>query len=403
MGKYIFLTGYYLPRPSATGICIHQLAKEAVKRGHDVATVCYYDNDTAKEFDGVKIIKIVPPTFLKENISVSTIEQKVNHLRSLLSKLIHIRKYPLRSVALVKRYSTELEMQIVNDERVVVVASVNPLEAVMAADRIKKKYPKKIVSVYYCADTLSNEKGNNGILSAGYRTKCGIRWEKNLFESFDKIMIMECHKEHYFSNEFAGLTDKMVLVNFPLLIRPEDSNVKKGNDYVQLTYAGTLYRSFRNPRYLCSLLVELSKKMKIHVSFLGSGDCNDIIDKAAEKSNGSIKKLGMQPHDVTMQHLKNADILLSIGNVNSPMAPSKIYEYMATGKPIIHVYAHSEDPCINPLKKYGNALLIKEEDSSGLAKVQEFINNRKILDFEVVHKKFLLSTPEYSVDVLESL
>lgn len=403
MKKYVFLTGHYLPKPGATGMCVHQLAKEVARRGHNVVTICYDDDDDTKDFDGVEIIKIVIPSFLKENMSASTIERKANHLRSLISKFIHIRSYPLRSDALVRRYIAEIEKQITDAEHVVITASVNPLEAVIAADKIKRKYPERVRTVYYCADTLSNEKGSDGILPAEYRTQCGIRWEKKLFESFDKVMIMECHKEHYFSSEFEELTGKMELVNFPLFSRLEVEEKKRMDATVELTYAGTLYRNLRNPQYLCDILIELSKKMKIHVSFLGSGDCDDIVDKAVEKSDRSIEKLGMQPHDVAMQYLGNADVLLSIGNAESPMAPSKIYEYMSTGKPIIHVYTYNEDPCMNPLKRYGNALLIKEKDPSGCEKIQEFINSRKRLDFEEVHKRFLLSTPGYSVDLIESL
>ena len=143
--------------------------------------------------------------------------------------------------------------------------------------------------------------------------------------------------------------------------------------------------------------------MKIHASFLGSGDCDDIIVAAAEESNGCIEKMGMQPHDVAMQYIGNADVLLSIGNVDSPMAPSKIYEYMSTGKPIIHVYTYEKDPCLDPLRIYGNALLIKENDSSGCEKMTKFIDNRKILGFEEVQRKFLLSTPAYSIDLIENL
>ena len=403
MKKYIFLTGHYLPKPGATGLCIHQLAKESARRGHDVTTICYADGDRTAAFDGVKTIKIDTPSFLRENISVSPLTRKLRHLCSMASKLIHIKKYPLRSPVVVRRYCKVLEAALADGAEITVVASVNPLEAVIAADKIKKKYPERVRSVYYCADTLSNEKGNDGILSAEYRTKCGIRWEKKLFESFDRVMIMECHRKHYFSEEFAGLTEKMELVSFPLFARFEMKSEGEKQDYVRLTYTGTLYRNLRNPQYLCTLLVELSKRTKIHVCFLGSGDCDDIIDKAARESNGAVENLGMQPHTAAMEYIGNADALLSIGNADSPMAPSKIYEYMSTGKPIIHVYTYDADPCMEPLKKYGNALLIKDGDPSGSEKLLQFIESRKILNFEEVSKKFALSTPQYSVDLIESL
>lgn len=403
MEKYVFLTGHYLPKPGATGMCVHQLAKETAKRGHDVTTICYEDNDYTKEFDGVKVIKIKQPSFLKESMVASTAKRKFNHLCSLVSKLVHIRNYPLRSMKTVKHYCEEIDKLIADEVQVVVVASVNPLEAVVAVDRVKKKYPGKIKAVYYCADTLSNEKGDDGILPAEYRTKCGVKWEKKLFGSFDKVMIMECHKEHYFSSEFAEFTHKMELVNFPLFTKLEIEEKVENDTAVELTYAGTLYRKLRNPQYLCDLIIGLADKLELHVNFLGSGDCDDIIDDTAEKTAGAVKRLGMQPHAVATKYIGNADILLSIGNTDSPMAPSKIYEYMSTGKPIVHVYTYEKDPCLEPLRKYGNALLIKDGDSSGGERLYSFIQNRKTLKYEDVSRKFITSTPGYSVDLIESM
>ena len=41
MKQYIFLTNQYLPKPGATGMCVHNVATELAKRGESVATVCY--------------------------------------------------------------------------------------------------------------------------------------------------------------------------------------------------------------------------------------------------------------------------------------------------------------------------------------------------------------------------
>ena len=99
--------------------------------------------------------------------------------------------------------------------------------------------------------------------------------------------------------------------------------------------------------------------------------------------------------------MDRSDILLSIGNKGTEMAPSKIYEYMSTGKPIIHVYSEENDPCIEQLVKYGNALLIKEgNDSRDL--IVEFINSRKNIDTSDVFKRFISSTPSYTVDLIIS-
>lgn len=404
MSKFIFLTNQYLPKPGATGLCVHQLAKLLVEKGHSVFTVCYSDGNNVKEYDGVNIVKINIPTFLKNSQSASDLDRKYKYCLSLWSKLIHLRQYPLRSNYLVNQYVKAVEKLLKKNEKVTIVASYTPIEATIAAAKVKEKYSKLVKIVYYSTDTLSNEQGDDGILSASYRCKSGMRWEKKLFESFDKIFIMECHKEHYYTNLYDKFKSKFELVNFPLIIREKEPSVINNikNEKIQLVYAGTLYKKLRNPEFMNKLLIQVLKLIDAEVFFLGGGDCEDIMRDAEIESNKKINYIGMQPHDVAKEKIKSADILLSIGNVESPMAPSKIYEYMSTGKPIVHVYTYDKDPCIEPLKKYGNALLVREGETNGGLRMLEFIKNRKRLSYEEVEELFQSSTPKYTVDILEN-
>lgn len=400
-GNFIFLTNQYLPKPGATGLCVHQLARELAK-DNNVWTVCYKDEDDRKEFDNVKIIKINVPFFLRENNSKSNIARKVQYYGSLYSKAVYFRQYPLRSRRLIKNYKKAIESILKSSGKATIIASYTPLEAVIAAKEIKDAYKDNVKIVYYSTDTLSNEQGNDGLLSAEYRTKCGIRWEKELFSKFDRILIMECHRAHYYTDTYKEFFQKFAVVNFPLLTRPViQASKKEEKSKTRLVYAGTLYKQLRNPEFLLNILVELSKKIEMEAVFLGGGDCEDLLNKAERDSNGAVKYLGMQPHDTAMQYIASADVLLSIGNVESPMAPSKIYEYMATGKPIIHTYTYEKDPCLEPLVRYGNALILKNDDNNALEKTLECIGHITILDYEEVECRFLTSTPFFSVDLIK--
>lgn len=400
--NYIFLTNQYLPKPGATGLCMHQLAKSLVKDGNNVYTVCYEDGEIDREYDGVKIVKIHTPLYLKDNQSASNIRRKCQYWMSVFSKLLHIFQYPLRSNRLVFEYVKNIQKILKENGHSTIIASYTPLEAVVAATKIKKKYPKLVKIAYYSADTLSNEQSEDGILSMEYRRAAGIKWEKKLFKEYDKIFIMECHKSHYYSEVFSEFREKFALVNFPLLHRVENQETirEEHDNKVCLVYAGTLYQKLRNPNFLNAILISMSKEVNINAYFLGGGDCEEIMRKAEINSNGSIHYLGMKTHDVAKKYIASADVLLSIGNVESPMAPSKIYEYMSTGKPIIHTYTYDKDPCIVPLQKYGNALLLNETDDNAVNKIVEFVNNRRYIPYEEVEKIFVTSTPSYTTTIL---
>lgn len=401
MKTFVFLTNQYLPKPGATGMCVHAIAREMACRGHESTVICYEDTYHDALIDGVKVIKIPVPAFIS-----STVISRRSQLASRISKLIHLFHYPLRSNRLVRHYVSAVKKCIKGKSEVTLIASYTPLEAVVAVQRIKQKYPH-IKTVYYSTDSLSNEQGTSGILSAGHREKCGYQWERKLFPWFDKILIMECHQDHYFAERYGSFRDKMELVNFPLIIQPasieQEPIQKRDKEIKTLVYAGALYRRLRNPQYTCKLITDASKELDLQASFLSCGDCEDILATAVQASDGAICALGMQPHSVAMQYIASADVLLSIGNAESPMAPSKIYEYMSSGKPIVHIYTYEKDPCLEPLRKYGNALLIKENEADAVERLAAFLRSPRSLRFGQVEEKFMTSTPRYSADIIEKL
>ena len=105
------------------------------------------------------------------------------------------------------------------------------------------------------------------------------------------------------------------------------------------------------------------------------------------------------------ESLQNADILISIGNRDSDMVPSKTFEYMSYCKPIIHLYIFKEDPVIPTLNQYPNALLLDANES-----VQTLVEQTKAfldkyskisVDPKMIRELFYESTPEFSIDLIE--
>ena len=55
-------------------------------------------------------------------------------------------------------------------------------------------------------------------------------------------------------------------------------------------------------------------------------------------------------------------MLVNIGNSVDNFMPSKIFEYISTGKPIINVYKIPECPTLKYLAEYPLALCVSEEE-----------------------------------------
>lgn len=408
MDNYIFLTNYYLPKPGATGMCVHQIAKELIKQNNNVLVIGYEDDDNKNVYENVNTQKIKMPFYLKNINKKNTILNRIKHIVQLIVKAYYLKKYPLRSKKLVQNYKKCI-IEYIKANKIkscTLVATYTPLETVLAASELKEEYPNIFKIVYYSADTLSNEQGEDGILSSSVRERLGKKWEIKLFAVYDLIFLMECHKKYYSQDVYIKFKNKIKYANFPLLTENNldfNSTIIKEKSKIYFTYAGTFYRIIRNPEYLCNILVNLTKKIDMEVNLLGGGDCDDILKKAESESNNKIIYKGMCSHKDAIKYINMADILLSIGNKNCPMAPSKIYEYMSTGKPIIHIYSDKNDTCLEPLKKYKNALLIKERELKAEEKITEFISEYKILNYEEIEKMFLTSTPQYTANILKNM
>ncbi|MHB8336526.1 MAG: glycosyltransferase family protein [Ignavibacteriaceae bacterium] len=190
---------------------------------------------------------------------------------------------------------------------------------------------------------------------------------------------------------------KTNLSNFPKLI-----NVKNN---IILTYIGTLYKNIRNPKYLINLFEFLVKEMHIinvELHFIGNiNDCWDEFNKYQTLIGNKIFVHGEITKEETIIKMNESDILINIGNSNKVQIPSKIIEYISTGKPIINFVKHFDDLSIDFLREYPSNLNIweNEEYEVNITKCNliDFIQNpkKRIEDYKIEQL-----TKKYSQDVI---
>lgn len=93
-------------------------------------------------------------------------------------------------------------------------------------------------------------------------------------------------------------------------------------------------------------------------------------------------------------------MLLNIGNSTNNQLPSKVLEYIGTGKPIISIYNIEDDTSNLYLKKYPNSLLINQKDDLGKNKtilkkyLLDIKNNNIIIDSQKIETIFENDTIE---------
>jgi len=416
--KILIMMGSYFPKPMANGICTHQIALELKKNGYDVHVICFNKSGDLKEdtYEGIIIHRVKMRMFFRlrfyaeDNINTwkGKCIYKVAMIINKIKKLIYAPFYPMTSPIFIYRYY-KLAKRLHKENNFDIIISVyNPLEALIAGSMMKKKY-KEINFAIYILDTLSNSPKVK-FLSKSWTEWKGWQWEKRIYKYADIIFNMKCHEEHHKKERYDKYIDKMKIVDIPLFTNFNNDTKQFCNPFdkynIQWVYSGTLYLGGRDPEYLCKIFTELNNKYNNRLHFYSRGNCEHIIIKYQDKSNDTIVRHGYVDRHEMLQAISYADILISIGNQESDMIPSKIFEYISTGKKIIHFYKSFNDSSIVYYKDYANVLLINENDNffENINAIKKFIYHKQndIL-VDNLKKIYIKNTPEYTVNFIKKI
>lgn len=110
---------------------------------------------------------------------------------------------------------------------------------------------------------------------------------------------------------------------------------------LELLYTGRFY-SFRKPDQLLAAVLAMDGVRLSLVAPELPVACADITRRHGSK----VRYLGHLGHLATMALQRRADVLVSIGNDGmAAQVPGKFYEYLGSGRPILHLLAEGGDPC----------------------------------------------------------
>ncbi|WP_161596174.1 glycosyltransferase [Rhodanobacter glycinis] len=116
---------------------------------------------------------------------------------------------------------------------------------------------------------------------------------------------------------------------------------------LHLLYTGRFY-PFRDPTALLEAVLELKQ---VRLTIVAPEVRPEYLAYAA-KSDGRIVFLGEQPHAQVLKLQQQCDVLVNIGNALSAQTPGKLYEYLGSGKPILHCHSVEDDPAVGLLDEW---------------------------------------------------
>lgn len=408
MGKVLFLLDELPPTKSANGICVDKIIKELNKNGIKSDCICW--KAPSQYQSRVYLIPEKPWKKKVDRFSSGGIFSRVffQFLRITykIKRFFLIPLWPVDSCKTVKDYYREAVKLIEGGEISVVVAVNYPGETLLAMKRLKKHYGDKIKTVMYPLDVSYINPYCGGIerrLSAFFCPK----FMKNCSDYADVLLTLENAQETYETYYSENERGNFKMCGIPLLETIKETNKVSTRGEVHCLYSGTLQKQVRDPELAFCVLNIIANNISEKIYFDLCGQIDRESKKLYDEGRYEFKLVehGWVSENQLDSFLENTDVLINLGNMESHLIPSKLFKYMATGKPIIHFCLTEKDPCVSYLKKYGNAYVVYASDfleTEKIAELKRFIHNRHSTGIDL-KTAFPRCFPDYTAKILEEM
>lgn len=224
------------------------------------------------------------------------------------------------------------------------------------------------------------------------------------FDHYDYIFTTPATAKAMLEQDYKVYKNKIVVSEFPLLEKHvcSDTNVDVAYNpnMINLLYCGTIYEdcTVRDPSHLLRMIDHLDEHFAIW--FVGTG-CKELGDSINLNTKAELHFLNPQSHETVIGLMENADVLINIANNIPVYTPSKLIEYISTGKPILNFYQQDNDPTLPYIDKYPLSKNVRktsfDKDDHTANGIIQFCkeNKGKTIDFETISRLFETCTPEY--------
>lgn len=357
-----------------------------------------YAEEFVDEYRGCKLIH-EPHIRVQETVRLKKKLGKLHLLRYILmprtnSYRIHSDEEPyvVEARRWLKKHASEYD---------VVIATCSPYYPLKLAAEISKRVPV----IYYKIDPVSTAPVPQ-CLNTDHQLAT-IDNEIEFDKCASKIITTDVIFKYYSQLPTNINADKVVLLNYPNIVERRLSNNASNSiidsfdeDKINMCFIGKFYMDVRNPQFILNLMERL-QHTNIILHIIGSlGDCSEVIENYISTRGTNIIYHGVVVPSIADDIMLQSDVLLHIGNAEDAYMPSKILDYISSGKPILNLCKIPTCPTLPLMECYPLGMTIYEYEeltSELISQIVAFcIDNRcKQLAFDTIHKLYYDSTIEY--------
>lgn len=256
-------------------------------------------------------------------------------------------------------------LELLSSKRFDAICSVSlPFSSHLAALACHKRWSRIpwIVDVGDPFSFMHDTPVNNSVLYG----KLNVRAERSVIRGARFLTVTNEMTAKRYKECFAEAEGKTVVI--PPLVRARarcDDTERHifDRDKIILVYIGSLFRTIREPdvlletiRAAVGLRPEWRRKLEVHW-FGEMAGCESNFDRFRDVADVSFTH-GMVARELVSQIMAEADVLVNIGNTTKFQLPSKIVEYVSSGKPIVNLCSVPDDTSAEVLKDHPLALNI---------------------------------------------
>ncbi len=205
-------------------------------------------------------------------------------------------------------------------------------------------------------------------LMPGYSSPYHRQNELHIGSSLGHIFCTEQILERIPGSHLRPLLPKMSSLPFPGIRRPKPAPKPAflEGPHKNLVFVGNVYPKIRSPEPLLRLFTALPLP-GWRLVMVGGGWENLQQESIAqyEKSLGPrLLRTGSLPQAQAFAAMQHADVLADIGNTTPLQMPSKVFDYISTGRPILHLQQHPQDPSGEYYAKYPRSYTVMITDQA---------------------------------------
>ncbi len=271
-----------------------------------------------------------------------------------------------------------------------VVVVMGGFEIAAAAMRFKKKNPDTKLVVYQVDPCSTNE------AHPVSTQKMRKDFERELFGISDAVITTPILLREAKNTYPDAIISKITAMEFPNVVPCGEGNCNNRKN-IRCLFTGYIYGDFRNPDYCFRLFDKVDERIKLELIATVEAVLRDKL------KNHRVIHHERKPLDETRRELLDSDVLVNIGNKMLNQIPSKLFEYISYGKPIINICKNRNCPTIPYLENYKYALNLFEEDDIFEEQVKllnDFIlnNYQNRMTADEISEAFETCTPQYCAE-----